>query len=541
MLRDGDMQYLRANLRRNRVVLFLGAGFSREAKNAVGDPIPLSSDLAKKLWSKSEFAGDYDGTELRYLYDAARKRKGGAAIRLLLRDLLSVSKYPDWYKSVAGWYWRRIYTTNIDNLTETVFGGSTGAPPLERIVPPDEFTERDSFLRNLQYIKLHGSADELEKPIVFSPIEYGRRASLHDVWYDHFLRDYSTHPTILVGTELNEPLFWQYLAARQEKPRGAAESRPKSFLVSPNISRARSEALSVYNIEPVDASAEEFFGWLSQLAEFKSTREAVLLEVDPTLEEVIALERAGASRIQINSAEVFFTTFEQVRAREASASSRRDFLLGVQPGWDDIVRNLDADRETNAQLATAIRSIYADDQKGVPLTVLHGSAGSGKTTAAMRVAYTLALEGSPVYFATGRKRPDPPQICAYLSTLKTRPILIFDNAAADINPIAELKAAAERLPIKPVLLLILRSNQWFQKKYLFQDYDDVSETTIPDLTPYDIRQILIVLEREGFLGALLQLSPEDRFQIFDEKARKQILIAMREATRGKPFDEILRD
>jgi len=541
MIPEGDKQYLQTNLRRNRVVLFLGAGFSREAQNAAGEAMPLSRDLAEKLWGTAGLAGNYDGTELRYVYDAARKRKGDTTIRLLLRDLLSVSKYPDWYKSVAGWYWRRIYTTNIDNLVEAVFAGSTGAPPLDLVVPPDEFTDRDPFLRSIQYVKLHGSVQELEKPVVFSPIEYGRRASLHDVWYDHFLRDYSTHPTILVGTELNEPLFWQYLAARQERPRGAPESRPKSFLISSKISKARSEALSMYNIEAVEASAEQFFSWLSDLAEFKSTRETVLLELDPTLEQAIALEREGAPRIQISAVESFFTTFEQVRPQAAHTGARRDFLLGVQPSWNDIVRNLDADREINTQLATTIRSTYAKDQNEVPLSVLHGSAGSGKTTLVMRAAYTLALEGVSVYFATGRNRPDPRQICTYLATLKTRPILIFDNAYSDINLIEELKAAAAKLPIKPVLLVTLRSHQWFRKKYLFQDYEAIYEMAVPDLMPYDIQQILIVLEREGFLGALLQLSHEDRIRVFSERARKQILVAMREATKGKPFDEILRD
>jgi hypothetical protein len=541
VLSDGDKQYLESNLRRNRVVLFLGAGFSRDATNSAGAHIPLSQEVAETLWKTAKFPGEYDGTELRYLYDAARKRQGDGTIRRLLQELLLVSKYPDWYRSVAGWYWRRIYTTNIDNLIEAIYGGTAGLPFLERVIPPDEFSDRDAFLRRIQCIKLHGSADDLGKPIVFSPIEYGRRASLHDVWYDHFLRDYSTYPTLLVGTELNEPLFWQYLAARQEKPRGAPESRPKSFLVSPNISRARSEALSVYNIEPIDGTAEQFFQWISQLDGFSSPRESVLLEVDPTLEHVIALEREGASRVQVSTAECFFGTFEQVQARPASASARRDFLLGVQPGWDDIVRGLDADREINKLLKDSLKAKYTSEQRHVPVLVLHGSAGSGKTTSAMRVAYTMALEGVPTYFATGRNRPDPRQVCEYIRGLTARPILIFDNAAPDVNLIDELKTSAEKLPIKPLLLVTLRSNQWFQKRYVFQDYEELSEIGFPDLSAYDIQQILTVLERESFLGALLKLSPDERFEIFSEKARKQILVAMREATKGKPFDEILRD
>jgi hypothetical protein len=541
MLPENDKNYLQSNLLRNRVVLFLGAGFSGEAQNEGGDQIPKSRALAGGLWNFLEYAGDYDGTELRYIYDAARKKRGDAAVREFLRSLLTVTKYPDWYKLTTGWYWRRVYTTNIDNLIEAVFAGASGVPALEVVVPPDEFTDRDAFLRGIQYIKLHGSANELTKPIVFSPIEYGRRASLHDVWYDHFLRDYSTYPTILIGTELNEPLFWQYLAARQEKPRGAAESRPKSFLVSPNISKARVEALSLYNIEPISATAEEFLTWLAQLPEFRAGREAVLREVDPTLEEILTLEKAGEPRASIRAAEVFFTTFEQLKPLSRNPSARRDFLLGVQPSWSDIGRNLDADREVNKQLKDLLRAEYSNADGQVPIVVLHGSAGSGKTTTAMRVAYTLALEGMPVYFATGNVRPDPRLICAYLRDLNVRTLLVFDNGAPDLRLIVDLKIAAEDLPHKSVILITLRSNQWFQKRYFFHDCARLADVEIPNLGSYDIKQILTVLEREGLLGALQALKPEERFQIFNEKARKQILVAMREATKGEPFNEILRD
>jgi hypothetical protein len=205
-------------------------------------------------------------------------------VRGRLKDTLTVTNCPDWYKGVCGWFWRRIYTTNVDDLVELVYRGARVVASVRRVVAPDEYADRDMLLREVQYVKLHGSVDVDEKPLTFSPIEYGRRAALHDIWYDHFLRDYCTYPTILVGTELNEPLFWQYLAARQERPRGAPESRPKSFLVSPNISNARADALALYNIQAVNATAEVFFTWLAGFPDFRTPRDRILGELDPSLE-----------------------------------------------------------------------------------------------------------------------------------------------------------------------------------------------------------------------------------------------------------------
>jgi hypothetical protein len=43
MLENNDAAYLASNLRCNRVVLLLGAGFSRDAKNFINDPLPLAA------------------------------------------------------------------------------------------------------------------------------------------------------------------------------------------------------------------------------------------------------------------------------------------------------------------------------------------------------------------------------------------------------------------------------------------------------------------------------------------------------------------
>jgi hypothetical protein len=541
MMADSDTQYLQLNLRRNRVVLYLGSGFSGESRNAHGHALPGAKGLAQNLWEFLEYPGEYDGTELRYLCDAARKKRGEAAVRARLKDTLTVAEYPRWYAAICGWFWRRIYTTNVDDLVELAFYGARGVASLKRVVAPDEYAERDMLLRDVQYVKLHGSVDDDAKPLTFSPIEYGRRASLHDVWYDHFLRDYCTYPTILVGTELNEPLFWQYLAARQERPRGAPESRPKSFLVSPNISRARADALALYNIQPLNATAEAFFTWLTGFPDFRTPRERILRELDPSLEQLFTMERAGATRRDLEAAHAFFRTFTQVVARSASRSARRDFLLGVQPGWDDIYRDLDADREINGQLAEKLRVVQRGSPDVAPIIVLLGSAGSGKSTVTMRVAYTLALEGLPVYYSGGGRRPDPELISRHLSAFGTRPILVFDNADPDLHLIVQLWAASNENARKPVFLLALRSNKWFQRKYTFQDVPGLEEVEIPDLSPHDIDQILAVLEKEDLLGVLREISLDGRRKVFRDKARKQILVAMREATKGQGFDEILRD
>lgn len=241
----------------------------------------------------------------------------------------------------------------------------------------------------------------------------------------------------------------------------------------------------------------------------------------------------------MQSAEFFFASFDRISEREPAKSTRRDFLLGVAPGWDDIIRQLDADREITGELTRAVRGTYGSGKNDV--IVLHGPAGSGKSATLMRTAYTLALEGKPVYFATGRTRPDPGPIADYLQNLTVRPILIFDNAVMDLWQINELRNRLGRIGQSPLILIGLRHNEWSQKRYVFGDGSGVVPIQIPDLSEFDITQILEVLEREGLLGVLAHLPLEGRKAVFREKARQQLLVSMREATKGQGFDEIIRD
>src|ERR1051325_8760831 len=106
----------------NNVVLFLGAGFSMSALNVLGEQLPSSKELARVLWRYMNYPGDYDGTSLSILYQAALRKQGGTdPLFSLLRSKLIVKEYPEWYSSITRWFWYRIYTTNVDNLVELVF------------------------------------------------------------------------------------------------------------------------------------------------------------------------------------------------------------------------------------------------------------------------------------------------------------------------------------------------------------------------------------------------------------------------------------
>src|SRR5262245_46408185 len=160
-------------------------------------------------------------------------------------------------------YWFHIYTTNVDNLIEKVYLDARTARLDVVNAVIHKYRDRDQTLSKIQYIKLNGTIDGGLNQITFGSRQYGGRAGVYDPWYDHFVRDYAIHATILVGTQVNEPLFFQSLVSRQARSGAAVELRLRSFLVSPSISPVVVDSLGEFNVVPVKATAEDFFRYLS--------------------------------------------------------------------------------------------------------------------------------------------------------------------------------------------------------------------------------------------------------------------------------------
>src|SRR5262245_56503892 len=107
---NSDLAFFIKQLELGRVSLFLGAGFSVDARNAANESPPLGNRLAELL--AKEAGLPYENEPLPTVFEAAQKRLGTKRLSDLIRQLYTIRSFDDWYRIVARITWHRIYTLN---------------------------------------------------------------------------------------------------------------------------------------------------------------------------------------------------------------------------------------------------------------------------------------------------------------------------------------------------------------------------------------------------------------------------------------------
>jgi hypothetical protein len=328
-------------------------------------------------------------------------------------------------------------------------------------------------------------------------------------------------------------MFFHYLNLRDPKERDIQEYRPKSYLINRTIGAMRMANLRERNIIGIECTAEEFFSSLKQEVRLdslslNSVRQAAYPHI--IIQNNKPLLDATVSR-----------HFEFVRSdalpftRKPSAES---FFMGAEPDWFDIHEQRDGFRTIVQELLDNL-PVYRDSFLTL---VLHGPAGSGKTTALMRCAERLSAVGGQVYFAKGIERLDLSGLIEQAKKAEREKQRVFIFIDVFGRHMAAIDAAREGLRNSKNVTLVLadRTNKFAQISHAIADFAPI-DIRMPDLNTTDVAGIIAKLKQFGCLGKLREKTPDQQVSAFMERADKQLLVALREATSGEGFDIILRN
>ena len=517
--------HIQSQFERARPVLFTGAGFSANAHNICGKPVPSAGALREMLWELC-FPGTpvENGSSLQNLYEYALRRNRNKLSELLTRQLtVDPDAVPDWYGKVLTLPWQRCYTLNIDNLeaaANTRFDLPREPIPISATDQRAPARGVSNPAREVEFVHLNGTVGDIPDNVTFSVTQYAERLARPEPWYLRFASDLLTSPVVFIGTSLDESPLWQHLTLRLAHGGGELrELRHRSYLVIPSIDRARAALLAEFNIEHIPMSGEEF--------------------LTTVLDPMRPVARRGFEYLS-SAAPVYGeeTRLKEVSELAVNPAAHNEFLLGSEPIWADIQANRAISRECDGVLWDRVSSaMMREPVRG--LIVITGTAGSGKSASLMRLCLRLAADGIHVGWVDRQSDLSPRQIRAAMRSDGAPQVLAIDDADMYGSEMATwVRDLVFGGPRPPLIIASVRSGK-VDRIFSPEVLKDVAkqEIVMPHLADGDIGALIDLLEREKRLGVLTRKPRREQEHAFQELAGRQLLVAMITATSGKQFEE----
>lgn len=513
-------------IKSGQLILFFGAGVSQGCLTKAGVPILDEAGLAKHLASVG--GCQYDGEPLDEVYAAVRG-KFKLQVDDTLADFFENTRPSADYKALASFAWRRVYTLNIDDALDSAFRKSRIQDVCVRI-SKDPILDQDNFFDRLDLIKLNGSVDRLGDGLVFSPSEYSKVTARSMPWYEQCASDFLRYPVLFIGTDLREP-FLKFHIDRYKSLNNVTHGR--SYVLVPSATELQKQALADSGLEYIQGTLSDF------VSEINASIGHPLKPIDlavASIPQLSELLRSGDAR-------KFADLFDHVTPVKKSIfyspltpnTSIRDFYKGFKPTWSDVVEEIPA----RLDILPVGRQYIVSNYKNNSICPLIGPAGSGKTTVLMQLCLDISgLDGFDVFFI---EQP----IDNLLSTLEAierssrapKVLVGIDNIDFVSDQLRDI-FKSNRLQ-KTMIVGSERENIWKRKTRSRVGEFSLRPITVSNFSDSDARRILDKLQKYGSWTRLGQLSPDRRISELIDRAQKQLLIALLEATFGRGYGDII--
>jgi SIR2-like domain len=521
--------YLAKRIAAGRAILFLGAGASVGCRNQLGRHPPLGGELARILSEAISAPFDPQVDSLATVASNAQSILGTREYLALLRQHYNKCTPSAEYLLLTRYYWPRIYTTNIDDGLETAFRQINvhGVEVLTHKSPLISSTQSGDAV---QLIKLNGSISHPQDDFIFTTEEYADQMRRLSSWYSEMAEDFSEYTFVFIGTTLNEPLFYWH-ADHFMRVTGADAGL--SFIILPGFSANRRMELERSKLQPLEGTITDFTHALQNQFGLQLTPLQVHKSENPSLDAI--LKRISSLDLlesvhQSTSLTVVDRSILQ-RTQKKDPSRIRSFYFGNEPTWRDIIDGVPA----RLSILSRISKAFASKDS---LSLIQGPAGSGKTTLLMMAALEYA-DANPETLVLWFTRADnlPLDFLRSLDRVILREVLVVIDDVARYADEMQRFLSSNILP-RTRFVLADRSAA-ISRSPSMNALDIASRIKVSRITEDDTTPLLEKLERFGPWHRLGKLPLDQRRQEIYARSGKQLLVALREATLGRGFDQII--
>lgn len=283
---------LRNSLKEKNPALFLGAGFSRGAKNHEGKSVPLARELTEMLYEnmfkvnpkKVEIADDdlvaaeeyAKNSDLKKLCNLLRLDERlverNEFLTNVFKGLKINSDSSHFY--ISNYKWDRIFTLNIDDLVENIY--KYNSVPLK--VWNKDTDDMNNPLNHTTLIKLHGCVRNPDKGYVFDDKEYTGFANKENYLLKEFGHTFVRNDIIFLGTEFQESDLNSIIDKYERS--GYDSAANNYFLIVPQIREfnLKKQIQKSDNFHHIEWDSEKFFEFLHEEINYERTAKKALKE-----------------------------------------------------------------------------------------------------------------------------------------------------------------------------------------------------------------------------------------------------------------------
>lgn len=470
-------------------VLFVGAGFAAEAKSTSGQNLPIGNQLAKKLMAECGDPGS--NADLRIAASYFEKQKGRADLVSLLSNMFTVSTTTPAQARISQVRWKRIYTTNYDDVLETVY--TKNGKPLVPVVlsqKPEDFASRPNL-----YVHLNGcvrglTEAKLGSELKLTTVSYLTEGIADSTWALLFRSDIrAARSVIFLGYSLYDLDVQRILFADK------ATKDKCIFVVSTNATR-------------------EF---LADLSDFGT---ALPIGTGKFYDE---FDTKSKTHVPIQE-EPYFSCFEQISPPTSAQKPRDEDLLNLllkgelRPEfvWHALDR---PDIPDYYLVRQALAEVFDELSKSNDV-VIHSDFANGKSAFAYGVALEAAANGVKPFLFTGPGRTLAREL-QQLAQMEGNVLVIFENYPRALTDIQQLCLQA-----KNDLRFLFSARSSDHDTYVDRLARSIGrrglvEFDVNKLSPSDEEKLLRMLDTFGLWGKHAAESPQAKLRLIQVKYQSE--------------------
>ena len=530
LLEEESFKALGRRLLTGRVAVFLGAGSS------IGSGAPSSDELASAI-GKQVLQTD-ERYSLADMVDYADGGPGRREVNRVIVERLESLSPSESLLDLASLPWPRVFSVNYDDLFEQALR-SQGQNPVAYYSPANL---EQSTVGRIPIYMLHGSIKSPNDPnmgLVLTQDDLIRAAKKRATFYHQLIDSLQSYEIVYVGFSLGDLDFRRVITELHESVNNQQNLVPRGYALIPYPPSFAKTYWDTKKIAIVDTTMENFTQALMELRSGR-TVQPIPIGSAPILARFLASVNPASEQ-----ADEFARSFDFPELDEGEPNPVA-FFRGAPPNWAAIRERLDAERDLTDTITEDLLIDQADEppqgsRSATQFALLTGYAGSGKTTLAKRIAWTLANPWSkPVVWVKQPSRLQLDLIEAALLLAKER-IYVFVDGAADAGAsVVEVIQSSRRRGLPLTFVISERRNEWLAATERSPFAPD-TEYELRRISDREAKSLLQKLGSAGELGVLQSLPHEEQLRRLVDRAGRQLLVGLREVTEGKDFDRIIEN